>query len=93
MTTVATRLRKISDLEGFDIVIRQNGHEVDVTRNGVLGRWNFQKASRGSWTIQQFKTKFSQAYPSYTCEVLLEDGTLAGANQTLADVRGTYEED
>lgn len=93
MTTVATRVRRISELEGFDIIVRANGADVDVTLNGLLAPWPRTKKSRSAWRVSQFKEKFSEIYPGYTCNVLLEDGTVARGNQHLSNVRETYEEE
>ncbi len=94
MTTVATRVRRIAELEGFDIiVVGANREPIDVKLNGVLPNWPCSKKSRSAWRVSQFRDKFAEIYPGYTCDVLLEDGTVARGNQLLSNVRETYEED
>jgi len=43
MTTVATRVRHISDLEGFDIIVTKENEPVDVKSNGVLEKISVRK--------------------------------------------------
>ena len=93
MTTVATRVRRISDLEGFDIIVMEGGKPVDVKQNGVLSEYPYKKMSRGNWTVARFKEKFEKAYDGFSCAVLLENGEEARGNRTLNSVRESYEEE
>lgn len=55
MTTVQTRVRSISDLEGFDLTVKKDGEEVDVRENGVLSKYPFDKALKGTKTVADWK--------------------------------------
>ena len=93
MTTVATRVRRISDLEGFDIVVRQNGAHVAVTQNGLLGPYNFARKARAAKTVNAWKDeRFKHTYPGFDCDVLMEDGSVAAGQTLLRTVRESYEE-
>lgn len=94
MTTVQTRTRQIAELEGFDIVVTQNGAPVDPRQNGVLGPYDYLKALKHSKTVSDWKIeRFQTSYPGYSCDVLLEDGSVAPGQTTLRTVRESYEAD
>lgn len=92
MTTLATRIRALSDLEGFDIQVFDNeGSPADPKTNG-LPAYPYEKKARSSITVSDWKARFRKAYPGYTCEVLNADGSIAHGNTKLESVRQTYEE-
>ncbi len=92
MTTVQTRSRQIAEVEGFDIVVTRNGRRVDPKANGVLGIYNYLKALKHSKTVAGWKAeRFHICYPGYSCDVLMEDGTVAAGQTTLRTVRESYE--
>jgi hypothetical protein len=93
MTMLATRMRELADLEGFDIqVLDANGAVVDPTRNG-LPRFDFDRKAKGSMTVTEWKDgRFKPTYAGYDCRVLNGDGTEAHGNTKLESVRATYEE-
>ncbi|MFL4470022.1 hypothetical protein ACERZ8_09135 [Tateyamaria armeniaca] len=94
MTTVATRVRRISDLEGFDIVVTRDGHAVDVSENGLMPDYPYRKACRATHSVSDWKqSRFERNYPGLSCNVLKEDGTVANGNTRLSNVRQSYEED
>ncbi len=90
MTTVQTRVREISNKEGFDIIVTRNGKPVKVTRNGVLGPWPHRNKSKDTRTVTEFREKFSDAYPGHSCDVLDGNGAKAHGNMLLKQVRATY---
>jgi len=94
MTTLATRLRYLGDLEGFDIeVLDQNGNVVDPKTNG-FEKYDFDRRSKGSTTVSEWKEKrFKATYPGHNCRVLKADGTEAHGNVKLDSIRITYEEE
>lgn len=92
MTTVQTRVRQISDLEGFDIVVTKDGQRVDPTANGLLGAYGFDRKLTSAKRVSEWRqTRFEVTYPGYSCIVLHEDGSEAPANTLLRTVRETYE--
>ncbi|HVI50779.1 MAG TPA: hypothetical protein VM661_06175 [Candidatus Sulfotelmatobacter sp.] len=94
MTTVQTRVRKISDQEGFDIqVYDKQGNQVNPTNNGVLNGWPHERATKGSKTVGDWADKFEKSYPGYSAKILNADGKVAHKNNLLSTVRETYEED
>jgi hypothetical protein len=93
MTTVATRTRNIADLEGFDIVIMQNGQPVSPKSNGGIGRYPYENKAKHSMTVAEWRTRFEREYPGYTCDVLLSDGNCATGQMKIRTVRETYEEE
>jgi hypothetical protein len=91
MTTVQTRVREISNKEGFDIIIvTRNGKPVKTTRNGVLGPWVHRNKTRDTHSVSDFRVKFEQAYPGYSCDVMDGTGRKAHGNMFLKQVRATY---
>lgn len=94
MTTIATRIRRIADLEGFDLVVRRGGKKVDITQNGALGPYSWEKKLAHTKTVTDYKRlRFEACYPGYTCDVLSEDGSVAAGQTTLRTVRESYEEE
>jgi hypothetical protein len=92
MTTVATRARRIADIEGFDLIIKRGGKPVPAHENGTIGPYPYEKMANSKWTIAEWKSKrFEANYDGFTCDVLLEDGSLAYANMSLNGVRLSYE--
>ena len=92
MTTLATRIRSLSDLEGFDVqVFDGSGNSADPKTNG-LPVYPHERKAKSSTTVAEWKIRFNKTYPSYSCEVLNGDGTVAHGNAKLENVRATYEE-
>lgn len=92
MTMVRTRARLIRRVEDFRIeVLTRKGRAVNPKRNGVLsGRWPYEKASKDSMTVMEFRLKFRDAYPGYDCNVLTRNRVPARGNMLLRTVRATY---
>ena len=94
MTTLATRIRALSDLEGFDIKVFINGGstQADPKTNG-LAPYPFEKKAKSATTVSEWKTnRFHTTYPGYWCEVLNGDGSDANGNTKLESVRISYED-
>jgi hypothetical protein len=94
MTTVMTRVREICDKEGFDIkVIRKATKKpINVTRNGVMGKYDYDKRLKGTKTVNSWKRdRFDKSYPGLSCEVFNGNGTKATGQTKLETVRKTYE--
>lgn len=94
MTTVQTRVRLISNKEGFEIVVKRNstGKQVNIRKNGVLGPWSHSKKTKDNMTVAGFRTKFEEAYPGYSCIVEKADGTAATGQLTLGSLRAGYDD-
>jgi hypothetical protein len=94
VTTVLTRMREIADKEGFDITdIKMSGKILRITKNGLMGKYDFDKKMKGSKTVNKWiKERFEACYPGYSCNVLNGDGTVAKGQTKLETVRKTYEE-
>jgi hypothetical protein len=57
MTTVATRVRRIADLEGFDLIVVQNGVPIDPAANGILGPYSYEKMAKHGWSVNDWKVR------------------------------------
>jgi hypothetical protein len=92
MTTAATRIRGLADLEDFDVELLKDGKVVDPKTNG-LPKYDFDRKAKGSMTVTEWKaSRFTAKYPGYDCRVLNGDGTEAHGNTQLSTVRASYEE-
>lgn len=93
MTTLATRMRALADLEGFDVQVTDaNGKVVDPKTNG-FPHYSFDRKAKGTMTVNEWKDRrFKPIYPGYDCQVLRANGTLANGNTSLETVRKSYEE-
>ena len=77
--------------EHFEIVVtRNNGRPVDLRRNGVLGPWTHRNQTRDSHTVAEFRQKFEESYPGYSCIVTEGTGKTATGQKSLGAVRTTY---
>jgi len=91
MTTIATRTRRIAQLEGFDIMVLLGDTIVSANANGLLGPYPYEKAARGAWTVDDWiEKRFRYQFPNFNCEVMTEDGSIADKRMTLDEVRATY---
>ena len=93
LTTLATRMRALADLEDFDVeVLDGQGNAVDPKTNG-FAQYNFDRKAKSSMTVSEWKQRrFSPIYPGYSCRVLNGDGSEAHGNAKLVSVRESYEE-
>jgi len=93
MTTAATRIRQIADIEDFDLQITKDGNPVDPATNS-LPKFDFDRKMKGSATVSQWKSqRFYSTYAGYDCRVFYGDGKEANGNATLSTVRVSYEEE
>ena len=92
MTTVQTRVREISNKEGFDITATgKTGKPLKLTKNGVLKKpWPHRNKTPGTHTVKDFREKFGDVHPGYSCHVLKGNGSQAHGNMLLKQVRATY---
>lgn len=87
MTKLATRKKEIEELEGFTIQIFDGfGKLADLNQQG-LPAYGYQKRAPGTATVIDWKNRFHQSYPGYTCDVLHKDGTVAHGNTQLNKIR------
>jgi len=93
LTTLATRMRALADLEDFDVeVLDGHGNTVDPKTNG-FAQYNFDRKAKSSMTVSDWKSRrFNPTYPGYSCRVLNGDGSEAHGNAKLVSVRESYEE-
>jgi hypothetical protein len=92
MTTLATRMRELGDLEGFDVaVVTKEGTPVPTNTNG-FAKFDYDRMSKSETSVSEWKTKrFYKSYPGYDCVVINADGSEAHGNSKLTSVRATYE--
>ena len=88
VTKLATRKKEIEALEGFSIQIFDGfGKPADLNLQG-LPAYPYTKKAAGTTTVVAWKgSRFQQAYPGYTCDVLHKDGSVAHGNTQLNKVR------
>ena len=94
MTTLATRVREVADIEEFDIeVLDKNGNIVDPKKNG-FPKFNYEKKAKGSMTVSEWKERrFQKTYKGYDVRVLKADGAVANGNLKISTVRKSYEDE
>jgi hypothetical protein len=93
MTMLATRVRELENLEGFEVEIFDSSGAVDMRQNG-LTKYAFEKKAKGDMTVSEWKTKrFQKIWPVLQVRVLYGGGIEAGGNAKLTTVRASYEED
>ncbi len=92
MTTVLTRTNQIFAREGFSIVVKnkKTGKRIKLGRNGVLGLYPYGRKLKNSATVADWRTRFENDYPGYTCDVLGADGKRATGQMLLETVRASY---
>jgi hypothetical protein len=90
MTTVQTRVREISDREGFDITVTKNGKDAKLRKNGVMKEYPFKRKLKDSATVADWRDRFEKEYSGLSCKILNGDGTIAKGQATLKTVRSTY---
>jgi hypothetical protein len=94
MTTAATRLREIAQLEGFEVeLLAPDGSLVSPAQQG-LPSYNrvFERRARSDWTVNEWiEKRFQKVYPGYDVRVLKDDGTPAAGQMRLQTVRESYE--
>jgi hypothetical protein len=87
LTKLATRKKEVEQLEGFSIQIFDGfGKPADLELQGLPG-YGYKKKAAGTMTVVEWKNRFHQNYPGYTCDVLHKDGSVAHGNTQLNKVR------
>lgn len=87
MTKMATRKREIEELEGFAIEIFDgHGNPADLNMQG-LPAYGYARKAKGTMKVIEWKGRFQQSYPGYTCDVLYADGSVAHGNTLLKNIR------
>ena len=84
--------KRIAVTERFEVAFMQNGVDVRGDK-GSIPQWPYQKQSKNSMTVNDWKRKFKEVYPGY--DVVVYDGNdEAVPGQTLlGTVRDSYSED
>ena len=92
MTTVLTRIYQIFACEGFSIVVKnkRTGRRITLGRHGILGQYPFNRKLKDSATVADWRARFEETYPGYSCDVLKADGKKASGQTLLGTVRDTY---
>lgn len=81
--------KTVYELEGFEIIITQNG--VNVRGDKFIPRqYDAAKMSKKSFTVREWQEKFQCQFPGYEALVLYEDGSIARGNTLLSTVRDSY---
>ncbi len=93
MTKVKNVEKRVWDVEGFDIRIKNNGKDLRSDKSG-LKQYEGNKASRNAWTVSEWKKKkFEYQFPGYEADVLDGNGEVARGNTTLGTVRDSYSDE
>lgn len=81
--------RTVRNIEGFQIVITQNG--ADVRGDKIIRKqYVAERMSKNLFTVSEWKLKFQSQFPGYDVKVLNADGSEARGNTLLCTVRDTY---
>lgn len=94
MTTLATRMQQLTELEGFDIgEVKRGGETIPRERNG-FPKYNYDRKAKSACTVEEWKrTRFREVYEGCDCEVLMGDGRVAHGSCLLSTLRASYEEE
>ncbi len=93
-TMLATRVRRLSNLEGFEIEVfgADGTTRIDLKTVGYA-RYDFEKMARSDWTVRRWcEDRVNKVWPDVKVRVLFGDGCYASEDDLLALVRETYEE-
>lgn len=91
MALVRTAERQIRLLEGFDVrFLHLDGKDVRSDRSGIPA-YPYERGAKSRWRVSTWKkSRFSQAYPGFDCDVLDGDGYPVHGGRILSSVRYTY---
>lgn len=93
MPTVKNIERKIGNIEGFDVVMKQEGENVRGDKK-LQKQYSKQIAAKGTYTVAKWiKKRFKVDFPGYDVDVLFFDGDKATGNTLLSTVRDSYTEE
>ena len=85
--------KRIWDVDGFDVIIKNYGKDLRGDQQG-LKQYEGDRASRNSWTVAEWKKKkFEPQYPGLEVEVLDGNGNPVDGRKTLGTVRDSYYEE
>lgn len=86
--------KRILDLEGFDVVIRNsNGRDVPGHRSDFPS-YPYQNQARNDWTVDEWKRgRFKKNYVGFGVDVLDANGEVVPGQTSLSTVRDTYLEE
>lgn len=86
--------KKIWDVEGFDVVVKDsNGTDIRSDRGGIP-QYDKKIAAKNSMTVSDWKKKrFNTQYPGFKVDVINGDGEIASGQTLLGTVRDSYRED
>ena len=92
--TLATRMRELSNLEGFDVEVTDlDGNPIGLRTLGFV-RYDFDLPANGQILVSEWKAgRFHRYYPQLDCRVLYANGNEASNFVMLRIVRASYEED
>ena len=93
MTTkiLATRMRELSNLEGFDVEITDSAKGLVPLRTSGFMRYDFDLPASSQTTVAEWKdTRFRRYYPQLNCRVLYANGQEASGFTMLRVVRDSY---
>ena len=84
--------KRIWDKEGFDVRITKDGKDARGDKN-ISTSWPYEKQSKNSMTVKEFRDKFEEVFPGYSVDVLDDNGEAVIGNTLLGNVRDTYNDD
>jgi hypothetical protein len=89
--TLATRMRELSNLEGFDVEVTNSDGELVSLRTLGFMRYDFDLPAYGRTTVTEWKdSRFRRYYPQLHCRVLYANGQEASGFTMLQLVRDSY---
>jgi hypothetical protein len=91
MSRVRNVEKRIFDIEGFEVRIRnQDGRALPY--NGDLPMYTcYERMAPNKWRVQEWKdTRFYRDYPGFKVDVFDGNGRVARGNSTLGNIRDTY---
>ena len=81
--------KKIFDVEGFQVCIKQSGR--DVRGDASLPKqYEASRMTKNSCTVKDFKNKFQKQFPGYDIDILKSNGSKSSGQTKLSTVRDTY---
>jgi hypothetical protein len=91
VATVKAVEQRISNLEGFDVVIlHQDGRDVRGDRER-LPQYGYERAMKNSSNVKEWKrSRFQNVYPGFEVVVLDATGQTVHGRTLLGTVRDTY---
>lgn len=86
--------KRIFDIEGFEVIIRNSeGKDMRGDSTYLKKQYEADRMTRNSFSVNNWKEKFKTQYPGVEVDVLKGDGTKASGQTKLSTVRDTYLDD